>query len=633
VVILLCGAALVLLAVEFRAQRSAARALAPLAVIGLAALCLGMTGPTAVWRHGSVGAGRARLPAASQNDLRAWSNDLRRHILWQADGRESSVALSGRGGLSFLVNGKTDGNAVADAGTQMMLGVLGAILHPDPKSGLIIGLGTGESAGWLASLPEIERVDVVELEPTIRHVAELCTPLNHDVLHHPKVRIQYNDAREALQTTRQTYDLIASEPSNPYRSGVASLYTREFYEAARQRLRPGGIFIQWLQGYEVDGATVRTVLATLHAVFPQIQIWDGRPGDLLLVCSTDRLRYDLARIERRVQSPAYREALRLGWRTTEVAGVLAHFIASERYVTAVARQPAAFINTDDLNLLEYSFARTVGQSGGFTIVGLRNEVAARQDARPPQIPSGVDWRRVYDQILVYHAILGDTSYSLADPTSDQTERAAAWQAFLAGRPRSDFTTHFEKVKDPARDVAETAILAMAYADQGNDKALPLIDEMRASSPVEADMVAAVLAVRKKQYAEAVPLLERAYAGLRRDPTVLLQLPPPVVDAARIVAESEPAHADRLYQALKQPFAVFVADDERRNALLQVARKAGPKQLAETIETLEPLVPWDEPFLRLRWATYQEVGSPRAAQAERDLARFLRHRMESRVLGQ
>ena len=135
------------------------------------------------------------------------------------------MTLDRENGLAFYVNGKSDGNAIGDAPTQVMLGLIGAILHPNPKRALVIGLGTGETAGWLAQVPSIEAVDVFELEPTIVRVAEACAPVNQNAVVNPKVRVVFGDARELLLTTSATYDVIASEPSNPYRAGTASLFT------------------------------------------------------------------------------------------------------------------------------------------------------------------------------------------------------------------------------------------------------------------------------------------------------------------------------------------------------------------------------------------------------------------------
>src|SRR5262249_42001173 len=154
-------------------------------------------GPTAAWRHSPIGAGRVDLSKSSPNRLMEWVRDNRRRLSWEADGVESSVGLvTTTGGLAFVVNGKIDGNSRTDAPTQVMGGLIGAALHPHPRKALVIGLGTGSTAGWLAAVPSIERVDVVELEPAILHVARACAAVNQDVLSNPKVRVEVGDARE-----------------------------------------------------------------------------------------------------------------------------------------------------------------------------------------------------------------------------------------------------------------------------------------------------------------------------------------------------------------------------------------------------------------------------------------------------
>ena len=189
----------------------------------------GAAGPTAVWRHSGIGAGRATATLESSNQFRDWEHAQQRAIVWDEDGIESSVALAAEpAGYAFIVNGKSDGSARGDAGTQVMLGLLGAILNPGARRALVIGLGTGSTAGWLGAVPGMERVDVVELEPLIVDVARACDAVNRDVLRNPKVHLTIGDARETLLTARERYDLIASEPSNPFRAGVASLFTRDY---------------------------------------------------------------------------------------------------------------------------------------------------------------------------------------------------------------------------------------------------------------------------------------------------------------------------------------------------------------------------------------------------------------------
>src|SRR5687767_14471651 len=142
-----------------------------------------------------------------------------------------------------------------------------AMLHREPKTALVIGLGTGSSAGWLAAVPSVDRVVVQEIEPVILDVARACDPVSHGAMKNPKMQVRIGDARKALLVDRQQYDVIVSEPSNPYRAGIASLFTVEYYRAISARLAPSGIFAQWLQAYEVDEATIRTIYATLLTTF------------------------------------------------------------------------------------------------------------------------------------------------------------------------------------------------------------------------------------------------------------------------------------------------------------------------------------------------------------------------------
>ncbi len=373
---LLAALSVALMCVSLRRERRFLAAILPLGGTGVALCLLLATGPTAVWRHSGIGASRAHVPVENRNELQKWENAERHKILWEADGVESSVAIGVLHGLAFIVNGKTDGNAIGDAGTQIMLGLVGSLLHPNPKTAVVVGLGTGETAGWLAEVPSVERVDVVELEPALDEMANRCRSINHDVLRHPKVRRIYNDAREVLLTSPQRYDLIVSEPSNPYRSGVAGLFTREFYLAGRDRLNEDGLFVQWLQGYEIDQRTVCTVCATLQSVFPQAEIWQTGTTDMLLLGSMKPLRYSVPTLQGRIRQAPFPSALTCAWHATDLEGVLARYVGGPALVAALARQEGARWNTDDRNEVEYGFARTLGKQGGISIGDLRKLAVA-----------------------------------------------------------------------------------------------------------------------------------------------------------------------------------------------------------------------------------------------------------------
>jgi spermidine synthase len=248
-VVVLLVALATLTAIPGSRPRERTRWLIPTGLAFLAFLLCFSTGPTSFWRHSPIGAGRVDITFADENELTNHIREKNRLILWQADGRESSIAMQSIDGASFLISGKVDGHARGDASTQVLGGLLGAALHPKPEKALVIGLGTGSTAGWLAQVGTIDQVDVVELEPDIVAVAQHCEAVNQGVLHNPKVNLIIGDGREILLTSGQRYDVVFSEPSNPYRAGIASLFTSFFYEAVSQRLTEDGIFIHCLLWY------------------------------------------------------------------------------------------------------------------------------------------------------------------------------------------------------------------------------------------------------------------------------------------------------------------------------------------------------------------------------------------------
>jgi len=188
--------------------------------------------------------------------------------------------------VSLRVNGKVDAST-GDARTQLLLGHLGAALHTTPRRVLIVGFGSGMTVSAVARYPDVEEIDCVEIEPAVIHAAPYLGSLNRGVLSDKRVHIVFDDARNFLLTSRQKYDLIVSEPSNPWIAGVATLFTDEFYSAARQHLAPGGMFVQWVQSYSLDPADLRMIMATFARHFPEATLWRGEETDLLLLGRTD----------------------------------------------------------------------------------------------------------------------------------------------------------------------------------------------------------------------------------------------------------------------------------------------------------------------------------------------------------
>jgi spermidine synthase len=655
VVILLAGLAVVTLALAARgaagfasgangpADRAPRRGIAgslagPALAAALALLLLLSTGPTAAWRHAGIGAGRSDRFHASPNLLRSYIHDARRAVVRQWDGIESSVALTNATGYAFFVNGKSDGHIRSDAGTQIISGLIGGIVHADPKSTMIIGLGTGSTAGWLGAVPAMERVDVIELEPAILEIARYCAEGNQNVMANPKVHITIGDAREALLTTPERYDLIFSEPSNPYRAGIASLYTQEFYQAASKRLRPGGLFLQWLQGYEVDGQTVRTVFATLGSVFPHVETWRTQTGDMLLMASLEPIQYDVARMRERITQEPYRSALAKIWRVTDLEGVFGHHFANSDFTRSVIRAETAkdgkvVLNTDDRNVVEFAFARSVGMGSPFGPMQLLNVARARGELQPKVINGSIDWDSVDDRRNSSFFMEGTAPPMPParpdDPPAmrDRQHRAAAMSALMRGDPQGAIQYWQNQPKAPA-DLTELLFMVTAYAEKSMDEAMPYIEEIRKYQPVEADALVAQLRWRQRKGVEAVEALERAFRAYRRDPWPQVDLMRRSLLLAVDLARADPTGnaASRLYDAISEPFCLYIMNDARLRAMVRLGivadARMGSARTVAAISKMEPHIPWEREFLEVRVAAYDKIGHPLAAQAADDLDQYM-----------
>ncbi|HEY0143088.1 MAG TPA: fused MFS/spermidine synthase [Thermoanaerobaculia bacterium] len=533
-------------------QRQVAFAATAVGAALLATLAITAEGPTAVWRHSGIGAGRARQ-AESANDLRAWMNDSRNRLLWEADGRESSIALTAGSDLSFVVNGKVDGSVRGDAPTQVMSGLIGAILHPrELKRSLVVGLGTGSTSGWLAAIPSMQRVDVVELEPAVLQVARASQPINANAMRNPRMHTIIGDAREVLLASPARYDMIFSEPSNPYRAGISSLFTQEFYEASSERLTEDGLFLQWVQLYSIDAATMRTIYATLSSVFPHVVTFRTVSADAVLVASRKPIVFDVDRIRQRVAQEPFRSALLHTWRTTTAEGFVSHVVGNET-LSRMAAEDAADLNTDDRQVIEFGFARTLGDTQ--FIHPLERTSEALGLLRPQHVRGAIDWRAV--------------------------ERERKYDTEALAREAWD------------------------RADTKHPGAEELITELRAFHPIEADAVLARLRFRQGKHAEAAELVHRALVAFRTNPWPLPGLMSDTIGGTGLIVAADPSVAPKLYDALSQPFMLGQQEWNRRAAKAYLAHDAFGcgEPTIQALRVFEPTPPWEEKFLGLRVRCY------------------------------
>jgi spermidine synthase/MFS family permease len=620
VVLLLVALAASAMLVGLRTDKRLLPSLFPAAAALVAALLLVTTGPTAAWRHSAIGAGQVGFAKRTPNNLHAFVNATRRGIEWETDGVESSIALSATNGYAFIVNGKIDGNARADAATQVMGGLVGALLVPHPTRAFVVGLGTGSTAGWLGAIPELQRVDVVELEPAVLDVARACAPVNQNVLANPKVNITIGDAREVLLTTGERYDVIFSEPSNPYRAGIASLFTREFYQAVASRLEPGGVFLQWLQTYDVDARTIRSAYATLASVFPTVETWYTLEDDLLLVAAAEPVSYGVPMLRERVEQEPFKTALAVAWRATGIEGFLAHFIARSSLAHAIAKLEGAVVNTDDRSVIEFGFARNLGVNAPFNTREVRDAARARAEDRPQLNGGEVDWGAVEDQRFAQRLTEGLAPEVSPAMTAAQWYRVQALQNYLEGRLDRTLTLWRLQPRGPEGPV-ELLVITSALASAGDDAALPYLERLRTIEPVESAALLAKLRWRQGKVAEAAAALVDAFRTCQRDPWPTTSLVTDGLNLAVELASKDPELGRQLYAVLKTPFAVRLVDQMRKETVVRLAKELGGEYCVEALQPLEPYVPWRDDFLRDRLHCYEAVHDPRASAAARDVRTY------------
>jgi len=282
----------------------------------------------------------------------AATNDL----VFMADGVNDSIAVFRSDNyVALRINGKVDAST-GDARTQLLLGHLGAAFEPAPRRVLIIGFGSGMTASAVARYPDIERIDCVEIEPAVIRAAPYLESLNRNVLSDPRVHVIFDDARNFLLTSREKYDLIISEPSNPWIAGIATLFTDEYYAAVRQQLAPGGKFVQWVQAYSLAPADLRMIIASLAPHFAEVTLWRAAGPDLLLLGRTDAAFFQFGRLRSLWQNPA----LRKDFESIDVhqpEGLVAYYLLDDAAVRKLAE--GSTLNTDDRTLLEYHAPQTV----------------------------------------------------------------------------------------------------------------------------------------------------------------------------------------------------------------------------------------------------------------------------------
>ena len=362
-----------------------------------------------------------------------------------------SVLIWDAGGLTMRVNGKPEASlAIPDRINQTLLGLLALLYCEHPDRVGVIGLGSGLTLTAIAKCPSVKEAVCAELEPYVIEAERYFAPYNHQILKDPRVEARYADGRTMVMAEPGDFDILVSVPSNPWVAGIGNLYTRDFYQSARKKIRPGGVFVQWVNLYAMSPDDLLTVVETFASVYPHAQLW-VLGGDLALVGGKRDVSLDL--LEKYYAESPYlrRELAELGFlRPQQILGAYACPIEF-----ALEGRPSLPLNTDDNPCLEYSAPRSMYLLDSYAanlawVYSLRD--------RYHQLPVGV--KSTPD--LQMAAAVGSLAYTQVHPPRVPSPARPGWNllASLFGDRSHDPQRHqrrLEWIKKYAKDWPEAHV--------------------------------------------------------------------------------------------------------------------------------------------------------------------------------
>jgi spermidine synthase len=278
-------------------------------------------------------------------------------LLYYREGSSATVTVFQRENIRFLrVNGKTDGSNSRDDYTETFLGILPILYSKNPENVLVIGLGTGITLGSVLDYP-IKKADCIEISPEVVEASHWFDGDNGFALRSPAVRLHVLDGRTWLMAIPETYDIITSEPSHPWQTGNANLFTVDFFELAAKRLKKGGVFCQWLPVYQMDKEHFRLLVGSFKKVFPSVHIWVANTDALLVGSVGDLPSIDYPELQRRMALPKIKQ--RLAKMEVNAPEDLLSFFYLDNPAVHKFIEGGVGVNSDNYPVLEFSAPKYV----------------------------------------------------------------------------------------------------------------------------------------------------------------------------------------------------------------------------------------------------------------------------------
>ncbi len=426
-----------------------------------------------------------QLSGKSKQELFDYLKRGQGETVFYKEGITATVAVQQQsGGRVLKVNGKPEASTAGDMPTQILIGALPLLVRQHTDNVLLIGLGSGVTLGSVEQFP-VKQVTCVELEPAVVEATRHFEDVNNRPLEDARLRLVSNDGRNFIYTTDEKFDVIVSEPSNPWLTGVANLFTLEYFKRGAAALKDDGLFGQWLQLYEMAPEDVRTLVATFRAAFPHVYVFRGAEGDLMLLGSKRERKLDMSIIGSHFDNPKIAADLKR-INTTRPADIISRFYLGPDEVSNLSN--GAPLNTDNNALIEFNAPRRVGTA----------EETVERNVK---------------QLLAYAAsplrYLDGKSTLLASDADLLTEVAL-------GAVKRDDRARAEQFINYSLELAETAqahtMLGELRAARGDESAA--IDEWQAALTLNPKhfytlINLAKVYMSKQEIARAVPYLERA----------------------------------------------------------------------------------------------------------------------------
>lgn len=279
-------------------------------------------------------------------------------VLYQAEGITAHVAVRKErsGNVNLRINGKTDASISADMENQLLLGHLPMLLHKDPKEVLVIGMGSGITLGSVLTYP-VDNVDAVEIEAKVVEAAEFFNEYSNNALSDKRVNIIIADGRHYLLATDKKYDVISSEPSNPWLAGSSKLFTKEYFELLKASVKDDGLVLHWINLYFLDVDGLKSVLAAYGEVFPHIAVFGvAASNDLVLIGSEKPISFDWELLEERFENEKIIADL-AKVEITDPEEILAYYVFSKEVLDDIASE--GIVNTDNYPYIEFAAPRSL----------------------------------------------------------------------------------------------------------------------------------------------------------------------------------------------------------------------------------------------------------------------------------